>query len=100
MVLTERENGRSVTVSVGTVVTVRLPEAPTTGYRWAVEAASGVELIADRTAASGAIGGEGMRELEFRVSKPGRHDLRLKRWRDWEGDASVIDRFAVTIVST
>jgi inhibitor of cysteine peptidase len=99
MVLTQLDNGRSVTVSPGSVVTVRLPEAPTTGYRWALEAASSLTPIEDRVAAGGAIGGEGTRELEFRISRPGRHALRLKRWREWEGDASVIDRFTVTIVA-
>jgi hypothetical protein len=28
---------------------------------------------------------------------PGRTRLGLKRWRHWEGDASIVERFAVTL---
>jgi predicted secreted protein len=98
MTLTGADRGRRVEVGAGTVVGVRLPETPTTGYRWTVEAAGGLELVGDRADPAGAIGGTGARELQFRATAPGSHELRMKQWREWEGEGSVIDRFAVTIV--
>ena len=37
--LTSADNGRTVDLRVGDQVTLRLPENPSTGYRWAVDAA-------------------------------------------------------------
>jgi predicted secreted protein len=98
MLLTANDHERRVEVGAGTVLTVRLPEQPTTGYRWAIESAGGLEPGGDRVEPGGAIGGAGTRELLFRATRQGTHELRLKLWREWEGEASVIDRFAVTIV--
>jgi inhibitor of cysteine peptidase len=98
MLLTANDRERRVEVSAGTVVTVRLPEEATTGYRWTIEAGEGLEQAGDRVEPPGAIGGGSTRELQFRATRPGTRDLRMKKWREWEGDGSVIDRFAVTII--
>src|SRR5262245_21975440 len=59
MVLSEQDFGRTVNVRMGEVVTVRLQENPTTGYRWAVETASGLEQTGDHFEAGGAVGAAG-----------------------------------------
>jgi inhibitor of cysteine peptidase len=33
----------------------------------------------------------------LRARAPGRTRVGLKRWRHWEGDKSVVERFAVTL---
>jgi predicted secreted protein len=98
MILSEQDRGRTVEVSVGSVVTVRLKENPTTGFRWWVEATNGLEEVGDDFEVGGpAIGAAGVRVLQFRAPRAGSHKLRLKNWREWEGEASVTNRFEANI---
>ena len=98
VVVDERHAGARVDVHTGDVVTVRLHENPTTGYRWAVDGADGLRLESDRNTPSGtAPGAAGIRELGFRASVPGDHVLRLKQWRDWQGEQSVIGRYRIDV---
>ena len=48
------------------------------------------------TAGAG-VGGGGEQVWTFEARHPGTGQLRLKRWRAWEGDPSVQERFAVRI---
>jgi predicted secreted protein len=99
MTLTEQDHGRTIQVKMGSVVTLRLKENPTTGYRWTVATAPELEQIGDRFELGGsAIGAAGVRVFEFRATRVGEHELRLKNWREWEGESSVIDRFDAKIV--
>ncbi len=98
MTLTEQDRGHTIQVDTDSVVTLRLTENPTTGYRWTLETAPELEQIGDRFEAGGpAIGAGGVRVFEFRATRVGRHELRLKNWREWEGENSVIDRFDAKI---
>jgi len=99
MILNEQDRGRTVEAPMGDVITVRLKENPTTGYHWAVETTTGLELVGDRfEAGSGAIGAAGVRVLQFRAPRAGSNNLRLKYWREWEGEASVTERFDANII--
>ena len=97
MMLSEQDAGRTVEMHVGNVVTIRLQENPTTGYRWAVETAGGLERVSDRFDPDSAIGAAGIRSFEFRPPHAGSYELRLKHWRAWEGEGSVRNRFRVNI---
>jgi predicted secreted protein len=99
MMLSEQDRGRSVEVPRDSVITLRLKENPTTGYLWSVEATNGLELVGDRFEEGGpAIGAAGARVFQFRTPRAGLHKLRLKNWREWEGETSVIDRFDANII--
>lgn len=99
MILNDQDRGRTVEVEAQSIVTVRLDENPTTGYRWNVETAEGLETIGDSFERAGdAIGAGGVRVFRFRTSASGSHRLSIKKWRDWEGESSIIDRFYATIV--
>lgn len=99
MLLTDADRGRTIEVRYGETLTLRLPENPSTGYHWMVEKSAGLEQIASRfSASSSAVGSGGVRVIDWRVGAPGSFRLRLKNWREWEGDHSVIDRFEVTVV--
>ena len=100
MTLTLTDHERIVAVTVGSVLTVRLPENPGTGYRWTMDTAAGLEAAGDRFEGAGGIGSSGTRELQFRASRVGSFDLRMKHWREWEGERSVDRRFAVKIKVT
>jgi len=99
--LTKADQGRTVEVPRGTVLVIQLEENPTTGYRWAVEQADTerLELLnADYAmAADTGVGGGGGRTFAFRAVRGGTTPLRLKHWRAWEGDASIIERLQVTV---
>jgi inhibitor of cysteine peptidase len=97
MTLTVTDDRRTVEVSAGSVVTVRLPENATTGYRWTVESAAGLEQVDERFESGGGIGSTGTHELQFRAARVGSFDLRMKHWREWEGERSVDRRFTVKI---
>ena len=98
MIFNEQDSGRTVKVKSGEVITIRLVENPTTGYRWAVEAGSGLEQVEDQNEPGGRIGAAGVRVLQFHAKSIGTHELRLKNWREWEGAPSVIGRFNAWIV--
>lgn len=99
MILSEQDSGQTIDMKVGEVVTVRLKENPTTGYRWTVESARGFEHIRDHFEVGGrAIGAAGLRVIQFRMTRIGSYELRMKNWREWEGESSVLARFIVMIV--
>jgi inhibitor of cysteine peptidase len=98
--VTQEDNGRVVSVKVGDTVSVRLPENPTTGYSWAIASIDAKRLEADAPTYQGGgvgLGTGGTRTWRLVARAPGRTRLGLKRWRHWEGDASVVERFAVTL---
>jgi inhibitor of cysteine peptidase len=95
--------GSLVRVPVGTLLDVRVPENPTTGYRWAVVGEDGEEeavlpLAEDSYEGGGAVGSSGTRLLRFRASRPGRASLHLVHRRPWEGDVSDADRFDLDVL--
>jgi inhibitor of cysteine peptidase len=99
MILNDQDRGRTVEVEAQSIVTVRLDENPTTGYRWNVETADRLELVGDSFEKTGdAIGAGGIRVFQFRASETGSHRLGIRKWRDWEGENSIIERFYSTIV--
>lgn len=100
MILDELDNGRTVSLSAGSTFYVRLKENPTTGYRWSHDTIEGIEWVSDHYKLSDAdagIGAESIRIFEFRATKCGSYHLKMKHWREWEGESSSIDRFQVKI---
>jgi inhibitor of cysteine peptidase len=100
--LTQSDNGSTIHVRPRDRIVIRLPENPTTGYRWAPEAGDDrvVSLISSEFApptGSGA-GAGGAVSLAFEARAPGEGSIRLKRWREWEGDFSVRERYAIDVV--
>lgn len=97
--MNNQDLGRTVEVEAQSVVTVRLDENPSTGYRWNVETTEGLEIVGDSFERAGdAMGTGGVRVLQFRILEKGSHRLSIRKWRDWEGENSIIDRFYITIV--
>lgn len=94
------DNGRVVAVKVGDTISLYLPENPTTGYAWAIEAIEArlLEAGAPTYRGEGAgLGTGGGKTWKLTARAPGRARVALKRWRHWEGDASVVERFALTL---
>ena len=98
--LTEADEGKTVDVHVGDTVVLRLPENPTTGYRWSFDdldtAAVSVQE-GEHVHSSEAVGSGGEMTWRLTPASAGTTQIRLKLWRQWQGDASIRKRFAVTL---
>jgi inhibitor of cysteine peptidase len=101
--LSEGNNGETVAVRRGDTLDLRLSENPSTGFRWKVVRAdrlSEEEPAPDSTEvpardSQSQVGRGGLRVFRFRAIAPGDGRLELKLWREFEGDASVLRRFAI-----
>jgi inhibitor of cysteine peptidase len=100
LTLTQADRGKSLEAHQDDVIIVRLPENPTTGYRWAIEDVDEEILEPEESDFSlspdAGIGGGGERKLSFRAKRAGIAHLELKLARSWEESAD-IDRYGVTI---
>ncbi|MGB8502957.1 protease inhibitor I42 family protein [Mycobacterium sp.] len=101
--LTERDDGGRVRAHVGDTIEVRLPENASTGYRWALDDLDThlFELSeAGATYPHEAIGSGGEAWFRITVLAPGNAAVRLKYWRQWEGEGGVAKRFTVEVEAT
>ena len=106
--LTEADNGKTVTVTEGQNVVVKLPSNPSTGYKWSV-------VSTDRTFGypsdtrflknGGAVGSGGLERFSWKtkggISMVGEHSVKMEYKRPWETNASPAKTFSfkVKIVS-
>ena len=95
------DNGKLIELRQGDVILVSLQETPTTGYRWTVDNIDEkiLELKNENfhIAPKAGIGGNGTRTFSFRAIAVGSVNLKLKLRREWLGDASIIERYSLTI---
>lgn len=88
----------AVAVARGDVVVVRLPENPTTGYRWQVDTGDGVSLVDDVGEPGGnAPGSAGERILRLQADRPGTWPVVLRLSRPWEQEHVDERRVDVTV---
>jgi inhibitor of cysteine peptidase len=100
LVLSQTDNDRTVSVRVGDVVRISLPENASTGYRWTIERYDDEfleALPAEAGYTSNSIGSGGDIAFMFCTRKAGTGQLVLKHWRHWEGDASITKRFRLQL---
>ncbi|MBX3638151.1 MAG: protease inhibitor I42 family protein [Rubrivivax sp.] len=99
MTLGEADAGSRIGAKVGDVIELRLAENPTTGFRWTLLPTAAVAIAGDRMDnAIPAPGAGGMRVLSLQVLQPGEHQVRLRCERSWEGEATAVGRFELTLV--
>jgi inhibitor of cysteine peptidase len=107
VVLTAQDKNKTLPVSVGDSFVIRLNENPTTGYVWAVDGQTELLVLRSSDYVSDAqpnqhgevhvVGGGGQRSFTFVAQKSGVATLKLKHWRPWEGDASIVDTFSMLV---
>jgi len=101
-VLTERNAGETIALSLGDMVNVRLAENPTTGSTWTTPQFDNVCLTLDDdryvTRAQDTIGGGGVREFAFRALRVGQTQVRTVLKRPWEDDAQAQSAFVLTVI--
>lgn len=102
LIITQEMQGKTVEVGRDDRIEIRLPESPTTGFAWSIDVVDeqilGLEGSEFSLPATAGIGGGGVRTFAFRTKRAGSARIDLKLWREWEGDASIIERFHVLIV--
>ncbi|MDA2186080.1 protease inhibitor I42 family protein [Bacillus cereus] len=94
MILSEKDTDKTFHMNLYEIFTLNLKENPTTGYRWFIEISEGLKMIEDNFK----IGEMGLRIFKFQVIDGDLCKLKLKNWRDWEGDSSIIDKFKIQII--
>ena len=97
--INKTQNGAEVEVILGEPFEVRLPENPTTGFRWKIRAdgAPTVQLEDDFFQPPGAaVGAGGGRRWRFRTAQAGSAILEMDYGRSWEQRPA--ETFRVTIV--
>jgi inhibitor of cysteine peptidase len=96
--LVENDNERTVNIHVDETAQIILPENATTGFRWAIDYCDEqfLEVISSAPGYTpDAVGSVGEVVFIIRGKKTGIGEIRLKNWRSWESDGSVINRFRV-----
>ena len=106
VVLTEQDKNKTLAVSVGDSFVIRLNENPTTGYVWAIDGQTELLVLQSSDYVTDTppnqqgqvlVGGGGKRSFAFVAQKSGMATLKLKHWRSWEGDASIVDTFSMLV---
>jgi inhibitor of cysteine peptidase len=96
LLITENDNGRTITIQPGNCIQITLFENASTGYRWSIENyTSGLvdHVSAEPHPTGAAMGSGGTIAFVFRAKSVGSAAIALKHWRPWEGDASILERF-------
>jgi inhibitor of cysteine peptidase len=101
ILLTDGQNGGVISAKVGDVLTVQLPEIPTTGFRWTSAAEfSGLTLEQDdfQLGAPSSVGGGGLHRWRFTAKRAGITHLEFRLARPWEsGSPKAVYRVQVQV---
>ena len=100
MLVDEKFNDRTIEVTIGQTIEVRLPENPTTGFRWQLTSDAGPACVmADDQfiAPAGPPGKGGDHTWKFKASRPGESDIELEYRRRWEGSSAASRTFKVHV---
>jgi len=97
--LGEDANGGHIDVSPGAQFEIRLPERPTTGFRWQPVATGEptLRLTGDSLDAASGLGGTGARVLRFQAEQAGEGAIELAYRRAWETNAEPARRFSLRV---
>jgi inhibitor of cysteine peptidase len=100
--LGEGDNGQTVAVTPGSVITIRLPGNPTTGYGWEASIGNGAVLTALGSPvfepSSSALGAGGTYTFRYKAIAAGRAGLTIVYRRSWETGTPPLNTYQVTVV--
>jgi inhibitor of cysteine peptidase len=101
MELGAEDKSRSVGVHSGEIVTLTLPENPSTGFRWEVDGSANALLHLESSEyvppAGAPPGVAGRHVWRYKAIAPGQVTLSLSLTRSWEANAPAADEYAVTL---
>jgi inhibitor of cysteine peptidase len=97
----EHSNGKSVTLASDQALIIRLPENPTSGFRWFVASHGAMRLDGDDFSPKGTgVGAGGIRQLQWSAAVPGQSEIILALKRAWEASDAATEHFQLTVVSS
>jgi inhibitor of cysteine peptidase len=101
LVVTEEQNGATVTVNTGAMITVRLPENPTTGFTWNLTTTNGLQIINDTykpTYTTGKMVGSGGTHIwDISAVATGEQKITGVYMRSWEPVSGNETDFSMTV---
>jgi inhibitor of cysteine peptidase len=100
MIIGDDFNGKTIDIGVGETVEIRLPENPTTGFRWDLTAKGepACALLDDSfTPGAGPPGASGRRSWTFQALRQGECEVELVYHRRWEEGGAPERRFRVRL---
>ena len=102
VIVTDKENGKTVSVQIGQRLLVRLPSNPSTGYEWSLDKTDEKLLTPDGesafdVAAANVEGAPTIQTLFFKAKSVGKIALELKYTRPWEKDAAPEKVYKITV---
>ena len=100
MLVDETFNGRTIDVTVGQTIEVRLSENPTTGFSWQLTSDGGPACVmtGDQSIApAGPPGKGGDHTWNFKTVRPGECDIELGYRRRWESSATASRTFKIHV---
>ena len=86
----EGHNGGSISARAGDTLVIRLPENPTTGFRWGAAGMDSALLRLqsdDFAPGAGGVGGAGMRIFRYLATGSGETSIGFQLARSWEAAA-------------
>ncbi len=99
--INQDQNNKILKVKIDDLITIRLKENPSTGYRWKfgeldkkIIEIEGSEYIHP---SNKGIGSGGMRTFTFRAKSLGKTKVQLQLKREWEKDKDPFDQFTLFI---
>jgi inhibitor of cysteine peptidase len=101
--LSEKDNGKTITVKKGAVLSITLSSNPTTGYEWSIKEMpenilqGGVEEYVQDKSEKGMVGTGGKEIFKFTAQKKGSGTLTLVYERKWEGELPDSKKFSIKI---
>ena len=102
LLITNKDDTKTVEVQKGDVLVVQLPENPTTGYRWSLDQHDPSHLAmqnATFSSAGAGIGAGGARSFTFVAGGAGETDLALSLRRPWERGSAARQSFRAKVRS-
>jgi inhibitor of cysteine peptidase len=100
-VLTEKENGSTVSIMTNQQLVIQLEENPSTGYQWEPPESCLTGVIVKKDFAGNAELNPGKsmtREFYFEARHSGTEKIKFKLKRAWEDKASFIKEFEIVVL--
>jgi len=102
--LTAADNGKTIKLKLGDLVTISLKGNPTTGFSWRTAKLDGKSLeqkgepkYTTNRHQPGMVGVGGMFVFTFKAAKPGKTEVNLEYVRPWEKNKKPVETFTATI---
>jgi inhibitor of cysteine peptidase len=99
MKLNQGDNGRALDIHADGEIELRLPENPTTGFRWRTTQGGGpvARLLEDHFEPGQRPGQPGTHLWRYRAGAPGVCEIKLEYRRGWEEGAPPAETFSVSL---